>query len=152
MTRARHLTVAQVARATRCTRHAVRAWIRSELLTATPAGDGYRIRLDALAKVVSWAGDRASSGNRGTNQGQPRNSPEQVPRYVDLELLEDLMTADHLSLAEAADYMKRSTRTVRRWVEEGRLPNAKRVVQRLLIPREDLDALVQPARRAAVGA
>ena len=62
------------------------------------------------------------------------------------------MTADHLSLAEAADYIHRSTRTVRRWVEEGRLPNAKRVVQRLLIPREDLDALVQPARRAAVGA
>lgn len=58
------------------------------------------------------------------------------------------MLADHMTLADAAKYIDRSTRTVRRWVEEGRLPNAKRIVQRLLIPRADLDAIIQPARRA----
>ena len=148
----RHLTVAQVARATRCTRLAVRGWIRSGLLNAVPTGDGYRIRLDALVAVVARADNVAGPAITRTNQGQPRNPPEAPHGYVDTKLLEDLMTTDHLSLSEAAEYMKRSTRTVRRWVEEGRLPNAKRVVQRLLIPREDLDALVQPARRAAVGA
>ena len=147
----RHFTVVQVARLLRCTPRAVQRQIGLGRLAAQRVEDGFRVPTLAIAALVDRAVHEAPDEVCEV-RGQPRNPIDRAPRYVDLELLEDLMTADHLSLAEAADYIHRSTRTVRRWVEEGRLPNAKRVVQRLLIPREDLDALVQPARRAAVGA
>ncbi len=50
-----------------------------------------------------------------------------------------------LTLAEAAEYVRRSTRTVRRWIDDGFLRGAIRIKQKLLIPRSALDALAEPA-------
>jgi len=49
-----------------------------------------------------------------------------------------------LTLQEAADYVRRSTRTLRRWVAHGELPGAVRVKQTLLVPRASLDAMFVP--------
>ncbi len=142
----RHLTVQQVATLLRCRTDTVRAWIHSGALPAVRVSDGYRISSDALQRRLSPV---VSMGVKApANPGHRRTSGNARTGYVEGTILEDLMLNDHLSLSDAASYVGRSTRTVRRWVEDGRLPNAKRVVQRLLIPVRDLDALVQPANPA----
>ncbi len=54
-----------------------------------------------------------------------------------------------LTLEQAAAYVHRSTRTIRRWVEGGDLPNTVRVKTMLLVPRSDLDAMFKPISSAA---
>ncbi len=137
----RYLTVAQAARQLRCTEAAVRKAIALGRLDAVRHVGGHRIPVLALA---ARAGP-ATTLKFAQLRGHPGNAMAAAAQYDGLAILEDLMNIDHLSLTEAATYIQRSTRTVRRWVEEGRLPNAKRVVQRLLIPRADLDALIVPA-------
>lgn len=50
-----------------------------------------------------------------------------------------------LTVEEAAAFVRRSTRTIRRWVEDGDLPHAVRLKQQIFIPRSDLEALFRPA-------
>jgi excisionase family DNA binding protein len=54
-----------------------------------------------------------------------------------------------MSLREAAAYVGKSSRTVRRWVACGELPGTLRLKQTLLIPRPALDAMFKPALPAS---
>ena len=58
-------------------------------------------------------------------------------------------TRELLTLEQAAAYVHRSTRTIRRWVEGGDLPNTVRVKSQLYVPRSDLDAMFRPVHEAA---
>jgi len=49
-----------------------------------------------------------------------------------------------LTVQEAAERARCSTRTIRRWIKDGTLQGAVRVKRRLLVPPEALDALYQP--------
>lgn len=56
-----------------------------------------------------------------------------------------------LDVREAADYVRRTPETVRRWVWSGRL-SARRKGNRLLVARHELDALIGPAAPLSLGA
>jgi excisionase family DNA binding protein len=50
----------------------------------------------------------------------------------------------YASLQEAAPYARRSVRTLRRWIHDGRLPATRRL-GRLEVDLNDLDAMRHPA-------
>jgi excisionase family DNA binding protein len=50
--------------------------------------------------------------------------------------------SEHLTSVEAARHARVSTRTIRRWLDDGRL-RARRAGRKLLIARADLEALLR---------
>lgn len=65
----------------------------------------------------------------------------EVAAQVAAALAERPAVAELLSTAEAARYAKVSPRSIRRWLDDGRL-RARRAGRKLLISRADLDALL----------
>lgn len=52
---------------------------------------------------------------------------------------------DFLTVEEAAEYVCRTIRTVRRWGKLGMLPRSRRLGRDVYVHRADLDALLEPA-------
>lgn len=52
-----------------------------------------------------------------------------------------------LTTAEAADYLRVSAYTVRRWCREGRLPSHRIGGQKLAFKKKDLDRFIERSRR-----
>ena len=161
----RTLTVRQAAQRLDRTPRTVLGWIRDGQLAATWTGDGYRIRLADLAGVVervhtgpdgglgSMSRTRMdtdnSHGGYTLDVAEDRSTPPKSPSIAEPTMPD--MT-DFLALAEAAKYIGRSTRTVRRWVQAGDLPRTRRVKTRLYVHPSDLEAMVQPANPDALAA
>jgi excisionase family DNA binding protein len=75
---------------------------------------------------------------------------ELIEEIVDTRLAAALATreaaSEHLTSAEAARYARVSSRTIRRWLDDGRL-RARRAGRKLLIARADLEALLRDGGR-----
>ncbi|MCB9609804.1 MAG: helix-turn-helix domain-containing protein [Polyangiaceae bacterium] len=52
---------------------------------------------------------------------------------------------DFLTVDDAADYVCRTIRTIRRWGKLGMLPRSRRLGREVYIHRADLDELLKPA-------
>lgn len=145
----RHLTVAQASRLLHRAPKTVRGWIAAGDLPGTQrVRDGYRIPLASIRLLV----DTETMSNPGTPldtaQFPHGYADSDAGAHADAPAAEPAMPLDlstYLTLAEAAERMKRSTRTIRRWVAQGELPNALRIKQRILVAPADLDQLYQPA-------
>jgi len=75
---------------------------------------------------------------------------EMIEEIVDERLAAALAkreaASEHLTSAEAALYARVSSRTIRRWLDDGRL-RARRAGRKLLIARADLEALLRDGGR-----
>lgn len=160
MTR-RTLTVQAVARLLDRHPETIRRWCRSGQLDAVRGPDGWLIAAEALASMVQ-RGSNAQSVQQVRTRTDTDNCDggyvhgvhrvkASTPAPPPTEGTMPDMT-DFLALAEAATHIGRSTRTVRRWVQQGDLPRTRRVKTRLYVHPGDLEAMVQPANPEAFAA
>lgn len=157
----RLLTVIQAARILRRTPRTVRTWIAVGDLPAHWVGDGYRIPLVSVQALLR-AAPRTGAGQAAQVMCEPRTPLDTAPSPLSYaesnganghqhkahdaeELAMPIDLSQYLTLAQAAERVQRSTRTIRRWVAQGELPRALRIKQRILVAPADLDALYQSA-------
>jgi excisionase family DNA binding protein len=60
-----------------------------------------------------------------------------------------MIESEFYNVKEAAEMLRMKTPTVRLWVREGKLRSVKISTQKILIPREDVRALIDNARAKA---
>lgn len=73
------------------------------------------------------------------------SQPEKLVYSSNQKIPAILGDGDFMTVDDAADYVCRTIRTIRRWGKLGMLPRSRRLGREVYIHRADLDELLKPA-------